>query len=371
MGSILRFKDENGNWVSVPALVGPQGKEGPVGPQGDPGDMSPSVYDPQGKKQDIFAYVDEVAASLKSRLSRFVTNDTSIVPTGRYATATYYNQTYGVKVGYCPDGSILLSMQGGTSTSYENIYFTLASAPAGVAIQTNNNTYDTSGDAGNLFVCWLTGITGKVEISVNMDSYNGTYDYVECAVTISSASYTEVEYIESSGTQYINTGLACTRNTRAVVDFIVTVNDNAARSIMGTAQGSTYDTPCFAISCYQGGTFCFNSTSDGWNTCDFVVGQRHHAVLDKTGGYLDGVKVFDTSRYTSDFTTSPLYLFAFNYQTPTEFGSLKMYACQLYDGDTLVRDYVPCVNGQGIYGLYDKVNEQFYTNAGSGSFTGA
>jgi hypothetical protein len=149
--------------------------------------MDPAVYDPQGKRQDIFAYVDEVAASLKSRLSRFVTNDMSITPTGKYATSVYYNQTYGVKVGYCPDGSILLSMQGGTTGNYENIYFSLASAPAGVAIQTNNNTYDTSGDTGNLFVCWLTGITGKVAISVAMDSYNGTYDYVECAVTVTSA----------------------------------------------------------------------------------------------------------------------------------------------------------------------------------------
>lgn len=187
MGSILRFKDENGNWVSVPALRGKQGKVGSIGPTGPTGDMDPAVYDPQGKRQDIFAYIDAAASAVKTRLSRFVVNDTSIVPTGQYANSTYYNQTYGVKVGYCPDGSILLSMQGGTSTSYENIYFTLASAPAGVAMQTNDNTYDTSGDKGNLFVCWLTGITGKVEISVTMDNYNGTYDYVECAVTVTSA----------------------------------------------------------------------------------------------------------------------------------------------------------------------------------------
>lgn len=186
MASILRFKNDDGNWVSVPALVGPQGPQGPVGPQGETGDMSPSVYDPQGKKTDIFAYVDEVAAAIKTRLPRFVTNDTSIVPTGKYASDTYYNLDYGVKVGYCPDGSVLLSMQGGNTANYENIYFSLASAPEGVAIQTNNNTYDTGGDKGNLFVCWLTGITGKVEISVVMDEYNGTYDYVECAVTITA-----------------------------------------------------------------------------------------------------------------------------------------------------------------------------------------
>ena len=43
--SILRLKDENGNWVDIPSIVGPQGPTGPegpqgeVGPQGNPGPM--------------------------------------------------------------------------------------------------------------------------------------------------------------------------------------------------------------------------------------------------------------------------------------------------------------------------------------------
>lgn len=35
---------------------GPQGPTGPQGPKGDPGDMDGSVYDPQGKKKDVFAH---------------------------------------------------------------------------------------------------------------------------------------------------------------------------------------------------------------------------------------------------------------------------------------------------------------------------
>lgn len=43
------------------SLKGPKGDTGPAGPKGDkgdPGDMQKSVYDPQNKAQDIFAYVD-------------------------------------------------------------------------------------------------------------------------------------------------------------------------------------------------------------------------------------------------------------------------------------------------------------------------
>ena len=61
MSSILQIKDNNGNWIAIPSLTGAQGErgiQGEKGEKGDPGDMSVSVYDPQGKKQDIFAYVD-------------------------------------------------------------------------------------------------------------------------------------------------------------------------------------------------------------------------------------------------------------------------------------------------------------------------
>jgi len=46
--------------------AGPQGAQGPKGDKGDPGagngDMLAEVYDPQGKAQDVFAYVEEKAA---------------------------------------------------------------------------------------------------------------------------------------------------------------------------------------------------------------------------------------------------------------------------------------------------------------------
>jgi hypothetical protein len=47
----------------------------------------------------------------------------------------------------------------------------------------------------------------------------------------------------------------------------------------------------------------------------------------------------------------------------------KLYVCRIYDKFTLVRDFVPCKNSSGTIGLYDLVNNQFYSNAGSGTFT--
>lgn len=49
--------------------------------------------------------------------------------------------------------------------------------------------------------------------------------------------------------------------------------------------------------------------------------------------------------------------------------SALLYSCQIYDNDVLIRDYVPCQGPSGDIGLYDTENNQFYGNAGTGTFT--
>lgn len=48
---------------------------------------------------------------------------------------------------------------------------------------------------------------------------------------------------------------------------------------------------------------------------------------------------------------------------------MKLYYCKIWDNGSLVRNFVPCKNTSGILGLYDIVNNVFYTNAGTGTFT--
>lgn len=46
----------------------------------------------------------------------------------------------------------------------------------------------------------------------------------------------------------------------------------------------------------------------------------------------------------------------------------KVYYLKIYDGETLVRDFIPFVTQDGECGLYDNVTKQFYGNSGSGTF---
>lgn len=54
---------------------------------------------------------------------------------------------------------------------------------------------------------------------------------------------------------------------------------------------------------------------------------------------------------------------------PVEFALMKLYYCKWYDGNTLIRDFIPCYRkSDNEVGLYDIVGNQFYTNSGSGEF---
>ena len=46
-----------------------------------------------------------------------------------------------------------------------------------------------------------------------------------------------------------------------------------------------------------------------------------------------------------------------------------IYYVKIYDGDNLVRDFVPCLDAEGVPCMYDLVGQKPYYNQGSGSFT--
>lgn len=127
---------------------------------------------------------------------RFVINDDGITPTGAYATSTYYNTSYGVKVAYLPDGDgIIVSMQAGTSTAYEYLNFTLAMDNiSGLTLtnRTNASSSYATASPGLIYACVISGFNAAfasqplsgVVISVAMTSVNATYDYTTCAITV-------------------------------------------------------------------------------------------------------------------------------------------------------------------------------------------
>lgn len=118
-----------------------------------------------------------------------VVNAGAIAPTGTYATATYYNTDFGVRIAYDAGGDIYIIMKGGTTTSYEYLRFAAASVPEGVTVEATVPTSSSyvSMTAGMMQVGVIHGVTGNVRISLVMDAINSTYDYTDVKVTVEAA----------------------------------------------------------------------------------------------------------------------------------------------------------------------------------------
>lgn len=174
-------------------------------------------------------------------------------------------------------------------------------------------------------------------------------------------AYDRVEYLQSSGTQFIDTGLTTNQNTRVRVVASYT----GPYSIYGCQGGVTNFTAGGS-----GGYFYY----DGAQGLSKITDMRydvHTFDQNKNVCYVDGSLYHTYS--TASFTSScNLFLFARNNGSGginDAGGNVCIYECQVYNNGTLVRDFVPCIDNTNTPCLFDKITKKFYYNKGSGSFT--
>ena len=147
-----------------------------------------------GAKQDFDDAVQELHDQVTALLGgKFVfpriTNEDSIVPTGTYATATYYDTAFGVRIAYGMSGDVYVIMKGGTTTAYEYLRFVAGTVPDGVTIETavpESTSYVTA-MPGMLMVGIIHGVSRNMEMSIVMSSYNASYDYTDVTITLTAA----------------------------------------------------------------------------------------------------------------------------------------------------------------------------------------
>ena len=180
------------------------------------------------------------------------------------------------------------------------------------------------------------------------------------------SGYTQLEYIKSSGTQYIDTGFKPNQNTKIVVS--VAFLGSAGQNVLGSRNSSSDATNRFGIITFGSsskiGSF-FGSTATQSISLDSSI---HNYTLSKAGLSVDGASY--GGAYTASFScTYPITLFAWNNgSNGIVKNSSKIVDCKIFSGEVLVRNFIPCKNSSGVIGLYDVIENQFYQNAGTGSF---
>mgnify|MGYP002767512322 CR=1 FL=1 len=181
------------------------------------------------------------------------------------------------------------------------------------------------------------------------------------------SGYTELEYIESSGKQWTNTGFNPKSTTRVKVNakFLGGATTSALFGARGAASGTDPKSFTFLVVSQKPRSDYFGSSKTGAQT---VSTSRIEIDWNKNVCSIDSDTITHTA--TSAVSDRALYLFAVNTAgSATLPASMQLYSCAIYDNGTLIRDFVPCKNASGAVGLYDLVGAKFYTNAGTGTFT--
>ena len=189
-----------------------------------------------------------------------------------------------------------------------------------------------------------------------------------------------IDYIESSGTQYINTGFSPThKNVRLEMTYrfvsLPAATAGSRKYVFGSCQGTNNVRFQYAVGSEGNCAFGFG---EGWvnnATVDSYDTDKIHTIVCSNGVFtLDGnvVKDLSSSKFESPDANAPVCLFANNNKgsaSPTLMPSMRLYSCRIWNNDELVRDFVPALDDNSTACLYDIVGESFYSNADSGDFT--
>ena len=172
----------------------------------------------------------------------------------------------------------------------------------------------------------------------------------------------------ANGMPYVNTKVKPTQNTRVVMS----VDVQGAHEYWFGCWDAAWNNGAFAMGNDAVGTYV------GWGgdrrgTVMPLVGNGLHVLdLSSSGAFVDGVSVRDGLGSATFSLKQELYLFAQNrcgspsYREGSSTQCIHCYSCKIYDGETLVRDFVPCENPDGEAGFYDLANGVFYPNNGTG-----
>ena len=186
------------------------------------------------------------------------------------------------------------------------------------------------------------------------------------------AKYAKVEYIESTGTQYVDTQFIPNQDTRVVMDCQAFLTDSGGTFPFGV-RAST-NSRAFAVALTDSQVF-YNYASL-YSFADYPdTSERMVIDANAFAATFKGSTTVKISLSTVTFTCGSNLLLATAsnggaaYTGATAWNG-RIYSCQIYDNDVLVRDYVPAVRADGIAGLYDQLNDVFYTNSGTGTFVG-
>lgn len=190
--------------------------------------------------------------------------------------------------------------------------------------------------------------------------------------------YTAVDYIQTSGSQCIDTEVKSSASVGMSADFCfdtVRYNQNLAQ-VYEPYGNPPYELMVLVVSSWN--------SPDGaaWFVCSYLDTtqyfkkadtDRHIYHFNADGQYtveMDGIqyKKADPSQTTFPADARNLWLFVRNSPYVDGYAYMKLYSCAMYYGGRKIRDFKPCLDADGVPCLYDLISKTAFYNQGTGSF---
>lgn len=175
--------------------------------------------------------------------------------------------------------------------------------------------------------------------------------------------YTALEYIQSSGTQYIDTGRKLTQDSDITIDFKL-INNNKSVGILGSRESAAKNN----LAMFRDGGLFIGDFSE-YPKYRFKMNSSFNRTkirMNKTGVLVNGVLNTSWSGVANFETpTNGLIFDVGNNNWTGNKAVMQLYSYT--DGNT--QKLVPCLDTEGVPCMYDLVSQKPFYNAGTGSFT--
>lgn len=171
-------------------------------------------------------------------------------------------------------------------------------------------------------------------------------------------------YLESTGTQWLDLGTTVNTSTdeiklyfqlteTAVYKWFFGEYDTNARLGLGSGDGANKR------------NFLYYSSAVKVSDSD-LYDKQHEYLINSSGGFIDGVQ---KASHISFASTSTLYLFNINISGTSDYKcKARVWGYQQTRNGVLIRDLIPVLDWNDIPCMYDKVNDEFLYNQGTGEF---
>lgn len=195
------------------------------------------------------------------------------------------------------------------------------------------------------------------------------------------AGYTEVEWIESTGIQYINTEVRARNYTDGITyDFTGVITSHTEHAYLMGALDNGTRSGNVTISTDGRLVMACGGNNNTLYYCYFTDGEMLNIHLeDVSAANLTAMACYTNDAEWSEgvgggvASTVPgnnIHFLKCNNSARTG-ASCRIYSFIMTDASTdiKIRELIPCINPNGEVGMYDLVSDEFYANAGTGAFT--